>query len=157
MIIWTESKGLCHSFGTNKDLMVDQCIEDNAKVVVENCLCAQERVILALFPSCEATKEISTKITLSWVHIRFVTTVHTLLYFLHNVRSPYCRPRIQFPHINTVPLLLSLRSGDDVTINRAMLVMTSQLTWQLWRTNVKVIHSSIVIDFMYSDIHGQSC
>ena len=32
------------------------------------------------FPSCEATKEINTKITLEWAQKQFVTRVHTLLY-----------------------------------------------------------------------------
>ena len=37
------------------------------------------------FPSCEATREIYTKITLEK---HFVMTVHTLFYFLHDITNP---------------------------------------------------------------------
>lgn len=36
------------------------------------------------FTSCEARSEIYTKITFEWAHKRFVMTVHTLFYFLHD-------------------------------------------------------------------------
>ena len=39
------------------------------------------------FPSCAATREITTKITLQWVHKQFVTRVHTLFYFLHDTTN----------------------------------------------------------------------
>ena len=39
-------------------------------------------------PSYEATREINTKITLEWGQKQFVTRVHTLLYFLHDVTNP---------------------------------------------------------------------
>ena len=35
------------------------------------------------FPSCEATREINSKITLELAQKQFVTRVHTLFYFLH--------------------------------------------------------------------------
>ena len=40
------------------------------------------------FPSCAATREINTKITLEWAHKQFVTRVHTLFYFLHDITYP---------------------------------------------------------------------
>ena len=40
------------------------------------------------FPSGEATREMNTKITLEWAQKRFVTRVHTLFYFLHDIRNP---------------------------------------------------------------------
>ena len=40
------------------------------------------------FPSCEATRETNTKITLEWAHEQFVTRVHTLFYFLHDITNP---------------------------------------------------------------------
>ena len=40
------------------------------------------------FPSCEATREINTKITLEWGQKQFVTRVHVLIYFLHNRTNP---------------------------------------------------------------------
>ena len=40
------------------------------------------------FPSCEATRETNTKMTLEWAHEQFVTRVHTLFYFLHDITNP---------------------------------------------------------------------
>ena len=40
------------------------------------------------FPSCEATREINTKITLEWAQKRFVRRGHTLFYFLHDITNP---------------------------------------------------------------------
>ena len=39
------------------------------------------------FPSCEATREINTQITLEWAQKQFVTRVHTLFYFLHDITN----------------------------------------------------------------------
>ena len=39
------------------------------------------------FPSCEATREINTKITLKWAQKQFVASVHTLFYFLHDITN----------------------------------------------------------------------
>ena len=42
------------------------------------------------FPSCgAATRDMNTTITLKWAHKQVVTTVHTLFYFLHEVKNPY--------------------------------------------------------------------
>ena len=40
------------------------------------------------FPSCEATREINNKITLEWAQKQFVTSVHKLFYFLHDITNP---------------------------------------------------------------------
>ena len=40
------------------------------------------------FPSCEATREINTKITLEWTQKQFVTRVHISFYFLHDMTNP---------------------------------------------------------------------
>ena len=40
------------------------------------------------FPSCEATREINTKMTLEWAQKHFVARVHTLFYFLHDINNP---------------------------------------------------------------------
>ena len=40
------------------------------------------------FPSCEATGEMNTKITPEWAQKQFVTRVHTLFYFLHDIKYP---------------------------------------------------------------------
>ena len=52
---------------------------DNVCTLVTNCLCTHSSVIL-VFISCTvcATREINTKITLSWAHKQFATRVHTL-------------------------------------------------------------------------------
>ena len=39
-------------------------------------------------PSCEATMEIDTKITTQWAQKQFITRVHTLFYFLHDITDP---------------------------------------------------------------------
>ena len=56
---------------------------------VTNCFSAHERLIFwGFFPSCEATMEINTKITLEWAQKQFVTRIHTLFYSLHNITNP---------------------------------------------------------------------
>ena len=39
-------------------------------------------------PSCEATKETNTKITLGWAQQQFVTRAQALFYFLHDKTNP---------------------------------------------------------------------
>ena len=61
-------------------------IENNWCTRVTNCVQRSWEDyfgVYVYFPSCEATKEINTKITLEWVQKQFVTRVHTSLYFLH--------------------------------------------------------------------------
>ena len=43
-----------------------------------NCFCAHSSVILVFVPRCFGTREINTKITISWALKQFVTRVHTL-------------------------------------------------------------------------------
>ena len=45
-----------------------------------NCLCAHFGVY---FPSWEVYREVNTNISLGWAHKQFITTIHTLFYFLH--------------------------------------------------------------------------
>ena len=90
------------------------------------------------FPSCEAMREINTKITLEWAHKPFSRRVHTLFYFLHN------------QSIN------NNKNGDLHTLVY-ILLMTSQ-----WPDNSDVItwiliSNSLDIDFIHSNIHGRSC
>ena len=40
------------------------------------------------FPSFEATREITTKITLEWAHEQFVTRAHEVFHFLHDITNP---------------------------------------------------------------------
>ena len=106
------------------------------------------------FPSYEATREINTKMTLERAQKQFVTKVHTLFYFLHDITIHKWRWKRRSLHIDPVSHSLGLRSADDVTIDR----------W--WRHNNKtncdaitwiVISNSLDIDFIHGDIHGWSC
>ena len=94
------------------------------------------------FLSCDATRKINTKITLKWAHKQFVTAVHTLFYFLHNIRNPYMVIKKISSHINSMPHMLCWHSVDDITIVCAMLVMMSELIVQhmLWLGNFMQAH-----------------
>ena len=48
----------------------------------------RERSLGVYFPGCFEMKEINTTITLKWAHNQFVTTVHTSLFFLHDIMNP---------------------------------------------------------------------
>ena len=88
-----------------------QYIENNACIRVKN------RYFGVYFPSCEATREINTKITLEWAQKRFVTRVHTLFYFLHDITNPYMTTKRRALHIVSVPYLLDFRCAGDVIID----------------------------------------
>ena len=49
-----------------------------------NCLCTHAKDCCVYFPSCEATIEMTTVITLEWAHKLCVMRVHTLICFLHD-------------------------------------------------------------------------
>ena len=49
---------------------------------------SREGYFVFYFPSCEATMEINIKITLEEAQKRFVTRVHALFYFLHDITNP---------------------------------------------------------------------
>ena len=106
------------------------------------------------FPSCAATREINTKITLEWVQKQFVTRVHTLFYFLHDITNSLMTLKRGFSHIITGSHSLALRSADDVTI---------EWWWRhndqtiMARSRDNLISISIDIDFIHGDIHGRSC
>ena len=94
-------------------------------------ICSQEVYFGVYFPSCEAMREINTKIVLMWTHKQFVMKVHTLFHFLHDIIL-YVAIKYNLP---TSPLCLAC----PVYI----LLMTSQsvadgviMTRQLWCKNV---------------------
>ena len=94
-------------------------------------ICSQEVYFGVYFPSCEAMREINTKIVLIWTHKQFVMKVHTLFHFLHDIIL-YVAIKYNLP---TSPLCLAC----PVYI----LLMTSQsvadgviMTRQLWCKNV---------------------
>ena len=106
------------------------------------------------FPSCEATREINTKITLEWVQKRFVTRVYTLFYFLHDITNPQMTIKTtSFTHRPRV----SLARFSFCWWRHNRLLMTSQ-----WPDNCDaitwiVLSNSLDIDFIHGDIHGRSC
>ena len=103
------------------------------------------------FPSCEATREINTKITHEWAQKQFVTRVHTLSYFSHNITNPWMTIKMKiFTHRPRVSLIWFSfcwwrHNPDDITMTR-----------QLWRDHVNSA-ISLDIDFIHSDIHGRLC
>ena len=109
--------------------------------------CSQEGYSGVYFPSCEATREMNTKITFQWAQKQFVTRVHTLSYFLHNINnnkdddlstSSPCLTRSVF-----VLLMTSQSIPDDVTMTRKLwcdhlnsdiqLVRYRFYSWRYWR------------------------
>ena len=48
---------------------------------------SREGYFSVYFPSCEATREINTKITLEWAQKQFITRIHTSFHFLHDIMN----------------------------------------------------------------------
>ena len=131
-------------------------LHNNVCVWVTHYLCAHERVIFCVnFPSCCATREINTKITLKWLHKKFFTRVHyTLSYFLHveaNL-SMAIKTRI-FSHRPRV----SLARFTFCRWRHNRLPITSQWSDNCDANTRHVKSNSLHIDFIHSDIHAQSC
>ena len=93
-------------------------------------------------------------ITLEWAQKQFVTRVHTLFYFLHDIMNPWMTIKTTIFTHRPVSHLLDLDSTDDVTIdfwwrhNNETIVMRSRET---------LISNSLDIDFIHGDIHDRSC
>ena len=106
------------------------------------------------FPSCATTREINTKIALEWAQKQFVTRVHTLFHFLHDITYPKMtlKTRIFTHHPRLSLARLTLRWWRP---NR--LVMTSQWPDNCDANTWQVISISLDIDFIHGDIHGRSC
>ena len=129
-------------------------IQKNACTRVANCLCAHERVILvSILPSCEATLGISTKTTLEWAQKQFVTRVHTLYYFLYDIKNQSMaikttifthRPRISFARFTFY------------WWHHNRLRMTSQWPDSYDASTWHMISNSIDLGFIYANIHDQS-
>ena len=63
-------------------------LENNVCTRVTNCFRAHKGIIFGVyFLICEATREMNTKMTLEWAQKQFVTRVHTLSYFLHDITN----------------------------------------------------------------------
>ena len=105
------------------------------------------------FPSCEATTDINTKVTLEWPQKQFVTSVHTLSYFITN-------PQKTIKTIFTHRPRVSLTRFSFCRWCHNRLLMTSQ-----WPINCDAITWIVIsnslhmddMDFIHGDINGQSC
>ena len=106
------------------------------------------------FPSCFATREINTKITLEWGQKQFVTRVHTLFYFLHDITNPWMTMKSTiFTHRPRV----SLARFSFCCWCHNWLLMTSQWADSCDAITWIVISNSLDINFIHDDIHGRSC
>ena len=89
------------------------------------------------------------KITLEWAQKQFVTKVHILFYFLHDITNPWMTIKTTvFTHHPRV--LLARFSFCWWRNNR--LLMTSQ-----WQEKWGAIFNSLNINFIHSDIHRWLC
>ena len=91
-------------------------------------------------PSCAATREINTKITLEWAHKQFVTRVHTLFYFLHDMTNPKItlKTRIFTHHARIMPARFTLSWW-----RHSRLVMTSQWPDQVITRLISILFTAI--------------
>ena len=79
----SEARGRCVMIGAFVVIFgFDMCKKWNdPRNLVMNCLCAHSGVIFGVCsPRCCATREMITKIILSWPHKQFATGTHTLFY-----------------------------------------------------------------------------
>ena len=72
---------------------------------------SQEGCFGVYFPSCEAAREINTKITLEWAQKQFIMGVHTLFYVSHDITTIKTMIFTHRPRAS----LAGLGSADDVT------------------------------------------
>ena len=86
--LWIVFEKTCSILTSHMSLQCIADIENNVCTRVTNRFSAHERFFCVYFPSCKATREINTKITLELVQKRFVTRVHTLFNFLHDITNP---------------------------------------------------------------------
>ena len=111
-----------------------------------NCFSAHKRVILVFyFPSCKATREINTNITLEWAQKQLDTRVNTLFYFLRD-------DKIDYENKDFHTLTLCLTHWVYVLLTSQSIVHDVTITRQLWRDHVD---SDISLDIDF--IHGRSC
>ena len=117
---------------------------------------SREGYLGVYFPSCKATREKNTTITLEWAQKQFITRVHALFYFLHDTTNPQMTTKTMIfthrPHLG-----LSLARFWFCWWHHNGLLMTSQ-----WPDNCDaimwiMISNSLDIDIIHCDIHGGSC
>ena len=95
------------------------------KLKWRNVMHSQEKYFGVDFPSCEATEEINTTITLKWVHKHSVERVHTLFYFLHDIMNPYMTIKMMifthWPHVSLVRFIFCWWCHTDLKIVMKMM------------------------------------
>ena len=115
---------------------------------------SREGYFCVYFPSCEATREINTKIILEWAQEQFFTRVHTLFYFLHDIMKPWITiKRMIFTHHPPVTHVWF----SFCWWRHNQLLMMPQLAGNCDAIMWIVISNSLDIDFIHSDIHSRSC
>ena len=106
------------------------------------------------FPNCTSTGEINTKIKLEWAQKQFITQVHTLLYFLHDITNPYMMIKMTIfrhrPHVSLAQFLFCWWCHNRLLMMSQWPDNCDTITWI-------VISNSLDIDFIDGDIHGRSC
>ena len=106
------------------------------------------------FSSCETTREINSKITLEWAQKQFITRVHTLFYFLHDIKNPQMTIKTTiFTHRPRV----SLTRFSFCRWRHNRFLMTSQWPNNCVAITWIMISNSLDIDFIHGDINGRSC
>ena len=91
---------------------------------------SQEDFFGVYFPSCFATRQINSKITIKWAHKQFVTTVHSLFYSCMTWWKNKLWSKRQFSHIYFKWCHLCLAKKN--IWSECVLVMMSQLIVQHW-------------------------
>ena len=115
---------------------------------------SQEGYFDVYFPSCEATRETNTKITLEWTQKQFVTRVHTLSNILHDITNVSMTIKMTiFTHRPRV----SLVRFSFCWWRHNGLLMTSQWPDNCDSVMYIVKSNSLYVDFIHGDIHGRSC
>ena len=107
------------------------------------------------FHCIDAKREITTTITIEWARNLFITTVHTLTHFLHDIMSPLMSiEKIIFAH------------RLCVSLNLKIIVITSHFIVQCIKCAMHrvpqllgspVERNALDIDYIHGDIHGRSC
>ena len=107
-----------------------------------------------MYSRAQLRKLITREITLSWAHKQFVTRVHTLFYFLHDITNPKMtlKTRIFSHHPRA-----SLARFSFCWWRHNRLAMTSQWPDHCDANTWQVISNSSYIDFIHGNIHGRSC
>ena len=112
-------------------------IENDVCTRMTNCFSAHEWYFGVYFRSCE------------WAHKQFVTRVHTLFYFLHDIMNPFMTIK---PTIFTHRPCVSLAQFSVCWWRHNQFLMMSQWSDNCDMITCIVISNSVDIDFTHGDI-----